>query len=247
MFLDQKIFLEDEQETNHPLTMSADAAPMARLVLVIPLLFMVCTPAWSGAWLREKGSSFTALSVTAFKEEDVYKYKTSLYTEWGLRPKLTIGLDAEEHQDLYGHALVFARVPVADMGSAGRLAAEFGVGAHHRQYSSWAMYKATLSYGKSIQTGLGGGWINVDAALENRTHEAVIRKLDFTAGLSSGRRFDPLLQIETSYVSDRPWYWRVRPSLMYRPKTGRLTWILGAERNSADDNIGIKFGLWRSY
>ncbi|KIC37724.1 hypothetical protein RA27_21085 [Ruegeria sp. ANG-R] len=221
---------------------------MVRLVLICMLLLALGAPARAGAWLREKGSSFTAISVTAFREEDdVYKYKSSLYAEWGLRPKLTIGLDAEEHQDLYGHALVFARVPVADFGPAGRLAAEFGVGAHHRQYGAWAMYKTTLSYGKGIQTGIGGGWINIDAALEERTHEALIHKLDFTAGLSSGRRIDPLLQIETSYISDRPWYWRVRPSLMYRPKTGNLTWILGAERNSNDDNIGLKFALWRSY
>ncbi len=228
--------------------MSADAAPMARRVLIFLLLIAFAAPAWAGAWLREKGTSFSALSVTAFKEEDdIYKYKSSLYTEWGLRPKLTIGLDAEEHQDLYGHALVFARIPVVDFGQSGRFAAEFGVGAHHRQYGTWAMYKATLSYGKGLQTGLGGGWINVDAALENRTHEALIHKLDFTAGLSSGRRVDPLLQIETSYVSDRPWYWSVRPSLMYRPKSGKLTWILGAERNSARDHTGFKFALWRSY
>ncbi|WP_299984632.1 hypothetical protein [uncultured Ruegeria sp.] len=228
--------------------MSADAARMVHLVLIFLLFITMGTPASAGAWLREKGSSFTAISLIVFKaEDDIYKYKSSLYAEWGLRPKLTIGLDAEEHQDLYGHALVFARVPVADFGQAGRLAAEFGVGAHHRQYSAWAMYKATLSYGKGIQTGLGAGWINVDTALEYRTHEALIRKLDFTTGLSSGRRLDPLLQIETSYVSDRPWYWSVRPSLMYRPKTGKLSWIVGAERNSAHDHIGFKFALWRSY
>ncbi len=228
--------------------MTTDAAGMARQFFIYLLVFLVSTPAWAGAWLREKGSSFTALSVTAFKEDDgIYKYESALYAEWGLRPKLTIGLDAEEHQDLYGHALVFARFPIADLGQAGRFAAEFGVGTHHRQYDAWAMCKTTLSYGKGIQTGLGGGWINIDAVLENRTHEALIRKLDFTAGLSSGRRIDPLLQIETSYISDHPWYWRVRPSLMYRPKKGNLTWILGAERNSADDNIGIKFALWRSH
>ncbi len=221
---------------------------MARQVLIYLLLALLSTPAFAGAWLREKGSSFTALSVTAFKEEDgIYKYKSALYAEWGLRPKLTIGLDVEEHQDLYGHAMVFARIPVADFGQAGRFAAEFGIGAHHRQYGAWAMYKATLSYGKGIQTGIGGGWINVEATVEDRTHEALIHKLDFTAGLSSGRRIDPLLQIETSYISDRPWYWRVRPSLMYRPKTGKLTWVLGAERNSNDKNIGIKFALWRNY
>lgn len=113
---------------------------MMRLVLISVLLAAAGTSAWAGAWLREKGSSFTAISVTTFEEgEGGYKYKSSLYAEWGLRENLTIGLDAEEHQDLYGHALVFARIPIADFSQAGRFAAEFGVGAHHRQRSTWAL------------------------------------------------------------------------------------------------------------
>lgn len=228
--------------------MSADAAPMARLAFISALLLALCGPAFAGAWLRDQGSVFTAAAVTAFPDQGgAYRYKASLYSEWGFRPNLTIGLDAEEHQDLYGHALIFARIPVADFGSAGRLAAEFGAGAHHRQRRTWALYKATLSYGKGIRTGLGAGWIALDTALEYRTHDALIRKLDFTAGLSSGRRLDPLLQVETSYVPGRPWYWSARPALIYRPKTGRTSWIFGAERNSARDNTGFKLALWLSY
>lgn len=228
--------------------MSADAAHMIRLVLISLLSLVLCSPGWAGAWLRNTGSGFTAASVTAFPEDDgVYKYKAAIYSEWGAKPNLTLGLDAEEHQDLYGHALIFARIPVADFGSAGHMAAEFGVGAHHRQYGAWAMYKTILSYGKGINTGLGAGWIALDAALEYRTHEALIRKLDVTAGLSSGRRLDPLLQIETSYTPGRPWYWSARPSLIYRPKTGKTSWIVGAERNSARDHTGFKIALWLDY
>ncbi len=221
---------------------------MARLVLIFLLTCMLCGPGSAGAWLREKDSVFAATSVTAFREDDdAYKYKGALYAEWGFRPNLTIGLDAEEHQDLYGHALVFARIPVADFGSAGHIAAEFGAGLHHRQDSTWAMYKTTLSYGKGIRTGLGTGWIAVDTALEYRTHEALIRKLDLTAGLSSGRRFDPLLQIETSYEPGRPWYWSARPSLIYRPKTGIASWVIGVERNSVREHTGFKLTLWLNY
>lgn len=241
-------FPKNEQLTNQPLTMSADAADMRLFLLTTLFVAALCDPVWAGAWLREIGSVFTAASVTGFKEaDDVQKYKTSLYAEWGLLPKLTLGLDAEEHQDLYGHALIFGRFPIADLGKAGRFAGEIGAGAHHRQLRAWAMYKATLSYGKNIQTGLGNGWLAVDTALEYRTHEALIRKLDVTAGLSSGRRFDPLLQIETSYTPDQPFYWSVRPSVIYRPKTGKSSWIFGVERNSIRDGTGYKLALWLSY
>ncbi len=109
--------------------MSSDSAGMRRLLFITFLLATFGAPVWAGAWLREKGSAFTATSVTAFKEADgEFKYKTSFYAEWGLLPKLTLGLDAEEHQDLYGHALIFGRFPVADFGQAGRLAGEIGVG-----------------------------------------------------------------------------------------------------------------------
>lgn len=227
--------------------MLADAARMRRLALTL-LLCLLSGPVWPGAWLREKDTAFTAASVTAFQEADgTFKYKSSIYSEWGFRQRLTLGLDAEEHQDLYGHALIFARFPLADFGSSGRFAAEIGAGAHHRGLDAWALYKATLSYGKGIQTGWGGGWIAVDTALEYRTHDALIRKLDFTAGLSSGRRIDPLIQIETSYTSGRPFYWSARPSLMYRPKSGKITWVLGVERNAVQENTGIKFALWSTY
>lgn len=227
--------------------MSFDAAGMKRLALTILVCCVICGPALAGAWLREKGSTFTAASVTAFKEDGTHKFRSSFYAEWGFRPNFTLGIDAEEHQDLYGHALIFGRFPVADFGKSGRLAAEIGVGAHHRQLRAWALYKATLSYGRNIQTGLGNGWLAIDTALEYRTHEALIRKLDLTTGLSSGRRFDPLLQIETSYTPDQPFYWSARPSVMYRPKSGKTTWILGAERNSLRDSTGFKFALWLSY
>lgn len=227
--------------------MLADAARM-KLVVFLFLTQLICGPAMSGAWLREQGTAFAAASVTVFSDEmGGYEYKTGLYAEWGFRPRLTLGLDAEEHRDLYGHALVFARVPVADFGNPGRLAAEFGLGAYHNGIRAWALYKATLSYGKGIETGLGNGWLAVDAALEYRSHDALIRKLDFTIGLNSGRRLDPLMQVETSYTPGRSVYWTARPSLIYRPKSGKITWIFGAERNSVRADTGVKFALWTTY
>ncbi|WP_254446005.1 hypothetical protein [Ruegeria sp. HKCCD7255] len=241
-------FLEIETFTNDALTMLGDAARMCRFVSLLLVCLALCGPAWSGAWLREKGTAFTAFSATAFKEDHgIYSYKTSFYSEWGLRPKLTIGLDAEERHDYYGHALVFARFPLADFNAKGRLAGEIGVGAHHEGLRAWALYKATLSYGKGFDSAFGNGWIAIDSALEYRHPLDLFRKLDFTVGLSSKRRFDPLLQIETTYISGQPLYWAARPSLMYRPKSGKQTWIIGIEANAVQNRPGLKFALWQTY
>ncbi len=219
---------------------------MYRLALLSSVLFLLCNPAWSGAWLREKGKTFTATSVSVFKDGPDFDYKTSLYSEWGAREKLTLGVDVEGNRDLYGHAFVFARVPIADIGPPGRFATELGVGVHHRDTETWPLYKLALAYGRGFESRWGYGWLAIDTALEYRDEDALIRKLDLTTGLSADRRLNPLLQIETSYVPDRPFYWSARPWLMYRTKSGKTTWIFGVERNSVQQDFGLKFALWLS-
>lgn len=226
--------------------MLPDALRMFRLGCLCALLFMA-SPAWPGAWLRAKDSAFTAASVTVFKDDYGYDYKSALYAEWGYRENLTLGFDFEENRDVYGHATVFARVPVADLNNIGRFAAEFGVGVHHRHRDAWALYKATLSYGKGFQTGWGSGWVAIDTTLEYRTHDALFRKLDITTGLSAPRLVNPLLQIETSYRSGDPLYWRVRPSIMIRKQDKPTTWVLGLERKDARDDTGIKVAIWADF
>ncbi len=101
---------------------------MRRIVCLL-LLLTIASPALSGAWLREKDAAFTAASATVFKEQHHgFDYKSSLYAEWGARDNLTVGFDFEENRDLYGHATVFARIPVLDLRHIGRLAAELGIG-----------------------------------------------------------------------------------------------------------------------
>ena len=215
-----------------------------QLLVYLCLIMLTASSALAGAWLREEGSAFTAAAITVFKEPDYgYDYTTSFYAEWGARKNLTVGLDFEEGADYFGHATVFARVPVADLGAKGRFAAEFGIGAHHQYHRAWALYKTTLSYGKGFQN----GWVAVDAALEYRTHDALYRKLDLTAGLSSDRLINPLLQVETAYRTGDPLYWRVRPSIMIKRKDRPTTWVLGVERNDARSDAGIKLSIWADF
>jgi len=220
---------------------------MIRFVLLV-WFAVTAMPAWSGAWLRDKGTVFTSASVSIFKDPDHgSRLKSSLYAEWGARPNLTLGFDAEEHQDIYGHALVFARVPLANLGHRGLFAADLAVGLHHRQDRAWILYKGTLSYGKDFQSTWGAGWIAIDAALEYRSHDALLRKLDLTAGMSADRLLNPLLQIETAYAKDHRFYWTVRPSLMIRAKGRKTRWIIGIERNETNSGIGGRFGLWSEF
>ncbi len=227
--------------------MLPDAVRMCRIVCLL-LLLTTASPALSGAWPRAKDAAFTAASATVFKEQHYgFDYKSSLYAEWGARDNLTVGFDFEENRDLYGHATVFARIPILDLRHRGRLAAELGIGTHHRHTGAWALYKATLSYGKGFQTGWGNGWIALDTTFEYRTHDALIRKLDLTAGLSSQRWVNPLLQVETAYRSGDPLFWKVRPSVMVRKPDSSTTWVLGLERDDARRKTGIKVAIWGEF
>lgn len=221
---------------------------MGRFLLAFLIVLWVARPALAGAWLREQGQGFAAFSVTAHKtDEGGLEYKSSLYAEWGLLDWMTVGLDANENQALHGHALLFARVPLADLDRAGRVSAELGVGVHHRQIDWRMMYKSTLSYGNSFPVRWGHAWMAIDAALEFRTGQDRLQKLDLTAGLSSARRFDPLLQIETSRVPGQPIHWTVTPSLMIRSPGNRTTWLLGLHKRSRTRQLGLKLALWRDF
>lgn len=221
---------------------------MGRFVLTFLITLWMAQPALAGAWLRQKGQAFAAFSVTAHKtDEGAPGYESSLYAEWGLLDWMTVGLDANENQAFHGHALLFARVPLAEFDRAGRVSAELGLGAHHRQTDWRAMYKTTLSYGNSFPTHWGHAWLSVDAALEFRTGAERVRKLDLTAGMSSDRRFDPLLQIETYRLSGQPTHWTVTPSLMIRSPGIKSTWVLGVQKSSFARRPGLKLALWRDF
>ncbi|WP_261307862.1 hypothetical protein [Ruegeria atlantica] len=71
--------------------------------------------------------------------------------------------------------------------------------------------------------------------------------MDLTAGLSSPRLINPLLQIETAYQSDQPLHWRIKPSIMIRTKDSPTTWVLGLERNDARKNTGIRLAIWNTF
>ena len=221
---------------------------MARFLFAVWICIALSGSAAAGAWLREKGRGFLSLSATGYRIDGQVELEKALYAEWGAFDRLTMGLDINDKAGITGHALVFARHPIRDFGAYGRLAAEFGLGGHHWQNDWSAMYKATLSYGKEIKTGWGHGWIALDAAYERRMGSPEpAYKLDFTAGLSSERLFDPLLQIETTRIPGGPLYWTVRPSVMITGKEN-VTWLIGLERKSAiPGTIGLRFSLWRNF
>ncbi|MEM9550361.1 MAG: hypothetical protein AAGA05_04245 [Pseudomonadota bacterium] len=222
-----------------------------RLTLVI-VACCLTSSASAGAWLRDKGSGFLAFSTTARESAEIemrmVDYETSVYAEYGVLPKLTLGFDGNVNGDLAGHALIFARLPLADNALGGRFAFELGLGASTYLGETARLLKLALSYGRGF-SGPGGGWLAIDAAFENRRLTGQdFWKLDATLGLPSQRKTRPLLQVETTTDPDGATYWSVIPSLLFDRGDGQ-TWLLGIESKHAPglDTLGIKLGIWKSF
>ncbi|MBO9450840.1 hypothetical protein J7426_11260 [Tropicibacter sp. R16_0] len=221
---------------------------MGRILAIFLLSLCAAQHACAGAWLRDKGAGFLSLTGTLYNPSSTYDFKSAVYAEWGVTPKLTVGLDLNERPGLTGHALIFARVPVTTLGQNGRVAFEFGGGGHHFQNRWHPMYKIGLSYGKSLDSRWGSGWLAIDFALEHRTRTSdPFYKLDATVGLSENRRLNPMLQIETAYFENSEFQWSVTPSILIKGKNNRK-WQIGIEHRSAyPKGYGLKFALLREF
>ncbi len=221
---------------------------MCRILAFCILFLTAAHSAYAGAWMREQGSGFLAVSATLHQNNNVLDYKSAVYAEWGFSPRLTLGFDLNERPGLSGHALLFSRFPIADLNELGRFAAEVGLGAHHGPQDWHPMYKFTLSYGLGFAKPWGSGWLAVDAAMEHRTGAGdPFYKLDLTAGLSNDRQFNPLLQLETTHIKGAPILWTVTPSVMIKAKKN-IRWVVGLENKSAyPKGVGLKISLWREF
>ncbi|MDF1717606.1 MAG: hypothetical protein P1U75_13175 [Antarcticimicrobium sp.] len=218
---------------------------------LVPLLFaLLCTapPAGAGAWMRETGSGFLSVSGTLRQGDPDARRELSVYADFGLSPRLSLGIDVNERPGVAGHALLFARLPLSRPAAHTRVAIEAALGGHHWRGAWDPMYRLTLSLGRGFLTRRGAGWYAIDAGYERRLGNSTpIYKLDATLGLSAPGRIRPILQLETAHIPGQPLFWAVAPGVLI--DTGHdTTWLVGLERKSAGrDTVGIKFALWHRF
>jgi len=218
---------------------------------LVPLLFaLLCTapPAGAGAWMRETGRGFLSVSGTLRQGDPDARREVSVYADFGLSPRLTLGIDVNERPGVAGHALLFARLPLSRPAARTRVAVEAALGGHHWRGAWDPMYRLTLSLGRGFLTRRGAGWYAIDAGYERRLGNSTpIYKLDATLGLSAPGRIRPILQLETARIPGQPLFWAVAPGVLI--DTGHdTTWLVGLERKSAGrDTIGIKVALWHRF
>lgn len=212
------------------------------LAIFLCLLHQV-GPAQAGAWLRQEGTGFASTSsyvASPFSADTAYH---GLYVEYGLTPRLTLGLDLGRGVTGQNKTVVFARVPIKGEGRD-RLAFELGAGTIAGQQT----LRPGLSYGRGLDTALGPGWLAVDSFAEVALISGEVDyKTDITLGVTrpGGTRW--MIQAQMGRAYGEPAFLRLVPSAViplgqgWHMELGVSKALTGAREH------GVKFGLWYEF
>ena len=233
----------------HPL---ARSRPAAALGLVLALLAGAPGGAVAGPWLRERGSTYLSFSFEAPQEGDGF---ASLYAERGVRPWLTLGVDAGRSAgDGQGQALAFARTTLGPQSDASRQSFELGFGARlDGEGSVLPALRAGLSWGRGFETRFGPGWVATDASITGYGsfatvgEEGLALKLDTTLGVRPGEDSMATLQLFWSRSGEDEAAIRLVPSYARRIRGetfGQIGVVVGT---GAAPELGVKIGLFTEF
>lgn len=220
-----------------------------RFLIALLICFSMTRPAWAGAWLRDKGSSFVSSSFTLNRLED---QSSGTYVEYGWRENLTIGADlsfANSHLGLQSGAVTFfLRRPLGKTDRENKWAYEVGAGTAWVQDYMLPHVKVGLSWGRGIQLGEKYGWMGVEGnVFWDVSQGRSAAKLDGTLGFNFTDVTAGMLQIYLARI-DRQIYGTFAPSILIKPKNKNFRLQIGAEAPfGAFADTSIKLGLWREF
>lgn len=213
-----------------------------RLVI---LLLLMTTPVLAGPWPRAPGAQFMSMSVEGNHGIDRAPAYGSLYYEYGLWPRLTLGVDAG--MDSWGQSgtLIFARMPIVNTASGHWVTGELGVGAFGNLAGSEPALRPGLSWGRHLDI-WQGGWVSLEAKYTRLlVSDQEWAKLEATMGLNHGTRVKYLLQVTAESFSGLDPMATVTPALAFR--VGKSFHLVGGIIARSDGSAALKLGLWADY
>lgn len=159
-----------------------------------------------GAWPREEGSLFVSSLARLSWPQDITTWTSheptgeyyTLYVEYGLTDRLTVGLDLGRAISGGGKDVAFLRMPLGRADRRLKLAGELGLGQIEGDM--------VLRPGLSLGLGLGHGWLSADGLAEISLGSGETDlKLDLTWGLTLWDERKLIVQLQTgSKAATRP-------------------------------------------
>lgn len=221
--------------------------------LLFGLILSLCAvAAGASPWPRETGAVF--LAATGSYRFDLATgtatSEASVYAEYGLSPRITLGFDGTQAQLGGTRALIFARMSLGSADRRLKLAAGLGLGAVGATAAQDRTGVARFWVAAGRDHALGqGGWWNVTAAVEAEgAGQGPLGKLDATFGLNFGPRLQGMVQVEASGRAGDGTQVTVVPGLIWRTGTRtRLHAGIEARADRAGRQAGLRLGLWRDF
>lgn len=230
------------------------------MVRALVLLIMVILPAnaQAGAWLREKGAVFLSWSNTiSTRSDSLYATDTSLYAEYGLTSRLTVGFDGYlGATGKASEAYMFMRFPLGKQDRPARMALTFGVGAKSipnpwGSTTEQTLAKAGFSWGR----GLKRGWLAFDASVSSVVQSSIFVtgqsgtsfSADFTFGQKPSERLMLIWQMQTGKTTNGPTYAKFAPSMVWSFGNKNSIEIGLVKGLTGDETQSLKVGFWKSF
>jgi hypothetical protein len=218
------------------------------------LLFFCACLLWppvanAGAWLREKGTSFTSISFSTTWFRDT---ANASYLEYGVRDDLTIGADigyaSSNNGTQSGYGVIFVRRPLWQNDGPNQWAYELGVGAAWVDDYVLPVVKTGISWGRGIKVRDKYGWMAVDTSIAWDVADGHhLAKIDTTVGINFTEVTTGMVQLFIANL-DRDTYASIAPSIVLKPRKSKFQYQIGLETQLGNaDFTGIKIGLWREF
>ena len=220
---------------------------MGRIMLWALVATSVAGGANAGAWPREEGSWFATAATRLNWPQDVASWSSAaptsdyqtLYLEYGLTARWTLGLDIGRSVSGADKTIGFVQYPVMTGDSGARMTLQMGLG----RLAGGQVVRPGLSVG----WGLTRGWLSLDSVAEIAIDEGTDYKLDITWGRNLARDRKLIMQVQLGDPAADPPFARLAPSFVF-PLNDRLQVETGATWGlSGDDSMGLKLGLWASF
>jgi hypothetical protein len=217
--------------------------------LMALVLILLAAEATAGAWPREPGTAFLSFAniPTRSRQGETAAW-TGLYAEYGLSPRITLGLDADwrssgDNWSAWG----FARYDLAP-GAEWRRAVSLGIGRRGFGSRSELVLRPGLHLGRGIQTRWGPGWVEAEAqAIYAPASGWTAWKLDGTFGIKPRPDRLLILQLQTSRYPGQAQQLRLAPSVVRRfGRSLSLEFGLVADL-AAPQALGVKIGSWLEF
>ena len=216
------------------------------MVRLLILLILLGSQVDAGAWPRKKREGFLSFSVTAYdpKPGGTSAGYASLYTEYGVRKDLTLGLDLGSSEFGDHKAIAFLVTPISKKGDTTKVSFELGIGITNGKF----VIRPGLAFGKGFEFIGKNGWFSIETRSEILATNASSKLAsDITLGLSASDSSKVILQLQSGGSLASPDFLRLAPSFVYEYLAGRHIELGATAGIKNADAFGLKLGIWRAF